>query len=88
MMSTIPIIFMAMVGAPIILQHNAVAAAAAIAAIMPIPFLARAYFGIRIRELPYYWGYVLRGKTARNWGYFYLVAYFFGVASIFWFLSS
>lgn len=88
MMATIPIAFLAMVGASIIFPHNTVAVAAAIAVIMPIPFLAGAYFGIHTRELPYYWGYVLRGKIARNWGYVYLLAYLVGIAMIFWILSS
>lgn len=74
MMATVPIIFMTMVGAPIILPHNTIAVTAAIAVIMPIPCLAAAYLGIRVRELPYYWGFVLRGKTAGSWGYVYLLA--------------
>lgn len=72
--ATIPIAFLAMVGASIILQHNTVAVAAAAAVIMPMPFLAGAYFGISIRELPYYWGYVLRRSSARNRGYVSLFA--------------
>lgn len=88
LMAAIPVLFLAIVGTSAILQHNKLPVEPAIALIIPTPFLVCAYFGIGIRELSYYWGYVLRGNVARNWGYVYLLAYFVGVAMIFWFLSA
>jgi hypothetical protein len=88
MMATIPILFLAMVGASVILRHNELAVETAVAFIMPMPLLVCAYFGIRIQEMPAHWGYVLRGNVARNWGYVSLIAYFGGVALVFWFLST